>query len=146
MWRLVHESEALDANSCYAYLLLCSDFAETCLVSYDGDSLAGFVAGYVPPNRGDVLFIWQIGVDSRYRGRGLGRRLLTQLVDDVAGDRLRYLEATVTPGNHASQRLFRSLADLRGWQLATTSRFDAHLFADLQHDEELLIRIGPIKE
>ena len=110
IWRLVCGCETLDNNSCYAYLLLCSDYADTCLVSYDGDRLAGFVAGYVPPKRADVVFVWQIGVDPRYRGQGLGLQLLSQLVNRSA-DGVRYLEATVTPGNYASQRLFHSLAD-----------------------------------
>jgi L-2,4-diaminobutyric acid acetyltransferase len=145
IWRLVGACETLDNNSCYAYLLLCSDHADTCFVSYDDERLAGFVAGYVPPKREDVIFVWQIGIDPRYRGQGLARWLLSELVDRAA-DGVQYLEATVTPGNLASQRLFRSLADSHGWKLATSNHFDKHHFADPQHEQELLIRIGPFKE
>ncbi len=145
IWRLVCACEALDDNSCYAYLLLCSDFADTCLVSCDGNRLAGFVAGYVPPKRPDVVFVWQIGVDPRYREQGLGRQLLSQLIDRAPDD-TRYLEATVTPNNHGSRRLFQSLADSRGWTLTTSRHFDTIHFADQEHEEELLIRIGPFTE
>lgn len=146
IWQLVSESDTLDTNSCYTYLLLCSDFADTCLVSYDGDRLAGFVAGYIPPPRDDTVFVWQIGVSASYRGEGLGRQLLSRFVDRAIASGVRYLEATVTPSNTASERLFRSLAQSRGWELTVTRRFEAHHFAGLQHEQELLFRIGPLKE
>jgi L-2,4-diaminobutyric acid acetyltransferase len=146
IWQLVQDSESLDSNSCYAYLLLCSDFSDTCLVACDGERLMGFVAAYVPPNRQDVLFVWQIGVDAKYRGQGLAQQLLAKLVDDAAPSHTRYLEATITPGNLASQRLFGSLAGARGWQFAEAEHFEAGHFAGPEHDEEVLIRIGPMKE
>lgn len=146
IWRLVSESETLDTNSCYMYLLLCSDFVDTCLVSYDGDQLAGFVVGYVPPRRDDTVFVWQIGVGIPYRRQGLGRQLLSRFVERAVARGVRYLEATVTPGNHASQQLFRSLAHSRDWELTETRRLEAHHFADSHHEEEHLFRIGPLKE
>ncbi len=146
IWRLVCQTDVLDTNSCYAYLLLCTDFADTCLVSYDGERLAGFVTGYRPPGRPDVLFVWQIGVDPAYRGRGLGRALLGRLVERAAAQGVRYLEATVTPDNDASRRLFRWLADARRCELATTSRFEPPHFAAAEHEPEQLIRIGPLQE
>lgn len=146
IWRLVSASDALDTNSCYAYLLLCSDFSNTCLVSYDRERLAGFVVGYIPPNRPDVVFVWQIGVAPSYRGRGIGKELLSRLVDRAAADGRRYLEATITPGNQASQSLFRSLAESRGWAFATHEHFEAKMFGDAAHEPEFTIRIGPFEE
>ena len=146
IWRLVCQTDVLDTNSCYAYLLLCTDFADTCLVSYDGERLAGFVTGYVPPPRPDVLFVWQIGVDPAYRGRGLGRALLSQLVARVAARGTRYVEATVTPDNAASRRLFQWLADGHACPLVTTSHFESRHFPTAQHDPEQLLRIGPLEE
>jgi diaminobutyrate acetyltransferase len=146
IWRLVEQSETLETNSCYAYLLLCRDFADTCLVAYDGDRLAGFVAAYTPPSRPNVVFVWQIGVDSRDRGRGLGRQLLTRLVDDAVTRGVQYMEATVTADNRASLGLFRSFASRGGWPLTESGHFEPRHFADPQHDAELLIRIGPFKE
>ena len=54
VWRLVVEGGGLDANSPYLYLVMCSDFADTCRVAYDGDALVGFVVGYHPPTRPDA--------------------------------------------------------------------------------------------
>ncbi len=144
IWRLVRDSKSLDTNSCYAYLLICTDFAETCLVVYDEDRLAGFVAAYVPPPRRDVVFVWQIGVDPQYRGCGLGRRLLTELINRTVTDGVRYVEATITPGNLASQRLFHSFAESREAELSTREHFGIQHFAESEHEQEILVRVGPI--
>jgi L-2,4-diaminobutyric acid acetyltransferase len=47
---LVEECKPLDVNSTYAYLLLCSHFASTCIVAEDGRGLAGFISGYCKPD------------------------------------------------------------------------------------------------
>ena len=146
IFRLVKESGALDENSCYAYLLLATHFSETCLVACDGDKLAGFVAGYVPPQQPDVIFVWQIGVDSNYRGQGLGRRLLSALVQNAMERGARFVEATITPSNRASIALFHGLASAGRWQLTTNTHFETRHFADPSHEKEMLVRIGPLKE
>lgn len=146
IWRLVEASGALDVNSCYAYLLLCSHFADTCLVACEGEELAGFVAAYVPPRQPEVIFVWQIAVAPRYRGQGLARELLAQLVERARTQGARYLEATITPDNQASQRLFRGLAESRNWPVDTRTHFESRHFAGSSHDPELLFRIGPFQE
>ena len=69
IWNLVRESDALDDNSPYAYLLLCSDFADYSLVAERGGGVAGFIVGYRPPRKPQTLFVWQIGVSPAERGR-----------------------------------------------------------------------------
>jgi hypothetical protein len=54
-----------------------------------------------------------------------------------------HLEATVTPDNLASARLFTAFARDRGAPLETHSLFTAQDFAGVEHDEEVLYRIGP---
>ena len=146
IWEFVRHEPSLDTNSCYAYLLLCSDFAETCLVASLGDRLVGFVVGYIPPNRPDAVFVWQIGIAQEMRGRGLARRLLEQLLRGKSDRGLCHLEATITPGNKPSWRLFQSLADSLDCPLTTVNGFAADDFGGDQHEAEQLIRIGPIKE
>jgi L-2,4-diaminobutyric acid acetyltransferase len=67
---------------------------------------------------------------------------------DALGDRLtprghRFMEATVTPGNTASTRMFESFARARGCPLERTPLFgDEHLPEG--HEPEHLFRIGPL--
>lgn len=142
LWDLARDC-GLDLNSPYAYLLLAHDFAETCLVAEAEGRLVGFVTGYRPPERPDVVFVWQVGVAPDARGRGLGLALVDALVERTRTHGVRYLEASVTPSNDTSWRLFESVATRRGADIVKASLFDAALFPDGDHEEELLVRIGP---
>jgi L-2,4-diaminobutyric acid acetyltransferase len=148
VWELVVASGVLEPNSLYCYLLLCRDFAETSLVAYQDTELVAFVAAYRPPQRGDCLFVWQIGVSPKLRRQGVAGRLLQALLQEPGCRTCRYVEATVTPSNSASQRLFERLAEALGVPCERQTGFGQELFgADdgVKHEEEQLFRIGPLK-
>lgn len=142
IWRIVRDAGTLDLNSVYLYLLLCKDFPQTCVVAEQGGRLVGFVTGYRPPGRDDVIFLWQIGVDAALRGQGLGKRLLTRFLDSEGTAGASYLETTISPSNQASQKLFRGLARDLGTECRVSPCFDADHFPD-GHEAEELYRIGP---
>lgn len=145
--RLVRESGALDLNSDYAYLLMCHHFSDTCLVAEIDDRIVGFTLGYRPPGRTDTLFIWQIGVCATARGAGLGGRMLDELLRRQLASGVRFVEATVTPSNAASQALFESLARRCGVACEVTSLFSSEMFSTAgAHEAEQLYRIGPLSE
>jgi L-2,4-diaminobutyric acid acetyltransferase len=143
LWRLARDSGELDLNSPYAYLIWCRDFSETSVVARDGREPVGFITGYRRPEVGEVLFVWQVAVDPAYRGQRIGVRMLDAI--GAAAKRLgcRYVEATVTPDNTASLRMFSSFARTLGAPLTRTEGFDATQFPD-HHQPEDLIRIGPL--
>ncbi|WP_329122056.1 diaminobutyrate acetyltransferase [Streptomyces sp. NBC_01353] len=145
MWRIARDSEVLDLNSPYSYLLWCRDFAATSLVARaaDGEPVA-FVTGYLRPDRPDTLVVWQIAVDAEHRGRGLAGVLLDALTSRVAPTAV---ETTVTPDNTASGRLFTAFAVRHGLPLEREVLFDGALFPATSdgagHLPEVLHRIGP---
>ena len=150
LWRLVVDSGVLDRNSAYLYLLLCRDFAETCLVAERAGKLIGFVSAYRLPNDPAVLFVWQVGVDVSARRQGLALNMLRSLVRRFAqhtdsGISIRFIEATVSPSNVPSRQLFESLARCVGAPLEDTDGFIESLFPSGDHEAEPRIRIGPIK-
>ncbi|MDW3215956.1 MAG: diaminobutyrate acetyltransferase [Ilumatobacteraceae bacterium] len=141
MWRLAETS--VDSNSPYSYLMLVEYLAGTCAVAVDDDgALAGFVTGFRVPDDPSTLFIWQIAVSPDRRGLGIGAQLLDGLAGRLAAPRLRYLEASVTPGNDASAALFRSFAESRRTECVEEELFDAADFPG-EHDPEVRYRIGP---
>ena len=143
IWQLVADSGVLDLNSRYCYLLLCRDFSETCLVACQGDRVVGFVAAYLPPQRSDTVFVWQVGVSAVARRQGLAKRMLHALVGQPACRDVRYLEATVTPSNGASRRLFHSFAEELDVPCMTGQGFTAEMFGSGDHEPEDNFRIGP---
>lgn len=144
IWRLLPEIGDLERNSAYAYLLLCSHFANTGVVALTGGGdLVGFVLGYRPPTQPESVFVWQVGVAPRGRGQGLAGRMIEDVLARPGCADARYLCATVDPGNAASLALFHGLARRRGVACTTTSGFPQALFPERHADEDLL-RIGPL--
>jgi L-2,4-diaminobutyric acid acetyltransferase len=139
---LVRNAGGLDLNSSYAYLLICDRFGSTSRVARFGGALAGAVLGFRGPDRLDTLFVWQIAVRNDVRGSGLGRILLERLIESDGCRGVRFLEAHVALGNHASEALFRSFARVRRAEVRLDEDFRAEDFPDA-HAPERLIRIGP---
>lgn len=146
LWRLVRDAGSLDLNSPYAYLMWCTDFADTAVVAVDADEIVGFVVGHRPPTAREHAFVWQVAVAPSQRGRGLGRRLLLAFLDRPGNLGARWLTATVTPSNAASLALFRGTAAHLGVGCDERERFPAALFpAEAgQHDPEVALRLGPL--
>lgn len=145
IWKLVKESGTLDVNSAYCYIMLCEYFADTCIVAEHNRKIIGFVSALRPPEMPGTLFVWQITVREGYRGRGIAESLLRKLYDAACRDQVRFMETTITPSNSASQRLFAKMAKTWKSALVTKEGFSSHLFPEGAHENEKLIRIGPLR-
>lgn len=143
IWQLVRDLGVLDVNSTYAYLLLCRDFADTCVVARRNESVLGFVTGYRPPPDREVVFVWQVGVSPEARGQGLAGTMLDTLVRSEGCRGVRFLETTVTASNEASRRMFGALARRLETELTESPGFGAELFPGEGHEAEPRLRIGP---
>lgn len=142
LWRIARDSQVLDLNSSYTYLLWCRDFAQTSVVATVEGVVGGFVTGFIRPDRPDTVMVWQVAVDAEHRGHGLARRMLDALADGLADRSVRRMETTITPDNEASIALFASFAQARGAAFEREPVFPAELFPD-GHETEVLFRIGP---
>ena len=142
---LVELCKPLDLNSTYAYLLLCHHFGATCVVARSRGRIVGFVSAYRPPADPQVLFIWQVAVDPRARGTGLGADMIQQLLARADLKNIRYLETTVSPSNHASRRMFQRIAHRMDVSLQEQVLFGRNCFGGDDHEDEVLFRIGPIQ-
>lgn len=151
MWRIARDSQVLDVNSPYAYLLWCRDFAATSAVARlgDDDTVVGFVTGYLRPDDRSVVMVWQVAVDAAARGHGVAGALLDRMFDDARRREpaVAYLETTITDDNTASRALFAAFAARHGAGLVRSPLFEAQHFPDDSgdgHAAEVLHRIGPI--
>ncbi|MGA5496004.1 diaminobutyrate acetyltransferase [Streptomyces cinereoruber] len=146
LWRIARGSGELDLNSPYSYLLWCRDFADTTAVARDATGRpVGFVTGYLRPDAPGTLFVWQVAVEDSHRGSGVAGALLDALSARVAAEHgLDRVEATVTPGNLASDRMFRSYARRHGAEVTREVLFPAASFPTAGHEAEVLYRISPL--
>lgn len=140
LWQMAKDA-GLDENSPYVYAMWCDYFAATSIVAIDRGEVAGFVIGFAAPEEPDCLFVWQVGVDERMRGRGIAQQMITNIAQRQG---CRWIEATVTPGNEASAALFRSLATQFNTNVVEELAYAAEVFP-IEHDAEIRFRIGPLR-
>lgn len=142
--RLVAQCPPLEQNSIYCNLLQSTHFADTCVAAEQSGSLVGFISAYLVPGRPDTLFVWQVAVGARARGRGLATRMLNHLLERPACRAVTHLETTVTASNDASWALFEGFARNHGASLRRTTLFARDTDFEGAHESEILARIGPL--
>lgn len=142
---LIASCPPLDTNSLYCNLLQCSHFAETCIVAERDNAIVGWISGHRPPSQPRSMFVWQVAVDDRARGRGLGVAMLDRLFRLPAVADAEHLLTTVTPSNQPSRRMFAAFARLFDAELRTSPGFESKRHFGGNHESEELISIGPLK-
>ncbi len=128
-------------NSRYTYFLLAKDFNDTCLVALVDGKIVGFSSGYVPPNRPDTFFSWEVVVHKDYRGNGLQKSLMLNQINQSG---VRFFEGTVNPSNEVSKRNICELAKMLKAECRSNVLFTEEDFGNDGHEAEVLLRIGPI--
>lgn len=146
IYELVKASPPLDINSRYSYLLVCSHFDDTSAVVLDNEEIVGYISAYPHPHRDDTLFIWQVAVHPDFRHRGLAKSMIMNILGRNGLEKILYLEASVTPSNMVSKSFFKRLASHLGIPCQTSSFFPSNFFGETRHEEEWLLRMGPLNE
>jgi len=147
IYKLVQDTKVLDINSEYLYLLQSTHFADNCIVATVEEKIVGFVSGYIKPNHPDRLFIWQVGVESDYRGNDIAGKMLRGLLAYDNHYAISIIETTISPSNKASQRVFEKLAQELDATLDKSRFFEIEDFT-YAHEEEILytIKLNRTKE
>jgi L-2,4-diaminobutyric acid acetyltransferase len=143
IWELIKNTSNMDLNSAYSYLMFSHYFGDTCVVAEGKDEIIGFVSAFRPPASPDTIFVWQVAVNEMYRGKGIGNKLLNELLSRDACENIHYLEATVSPSNLPSQSLFKGLAKRMNCPCEISDCFTEEMFPEPGHEAEQMYRIGP---
>ena len=141
VWKLVAACPPLDQNSMYMNVVQCDHFADTCVIAECDGQILGWISGHIPPDSPQTLFVWQVAVHSDARGLGLGKRMLTSLLQRSACRDVGMLETTITRSNAASWGLFRSFARDLGGTLSDAPHYEKDAHLDGQHATEHLVKI-----
>ena len=140
---LVANRPYVGLNSRYTYFLLAKDFSDTCVVAEQDNKIIAFSSGYVPPDRPDTFFSWEVVVDENYRGNGLQKQMFLRQIRMTGA---KYFEGTVNPSNEASKRNFCKLAQLLNTKCEENVLFNEEDFENDGHEPEILYKIGPISQ
>jgi len=143
--KLVKNTNVLDVNSEYLYLLQSTHFNETCSVAEANNDIIGFISGYIYPLNPEVLFVWQVGVDDKFRGQNIAKDLLTNIIDRKLLQGVKYIYTTISPSNIASQKFFEKFAKSLNTEIHKETMFEISDFNNA-HEDEVLYKIGPFKQ
>jgi ribosomal protein S18 acetylase RimI-like enzyme len=78
-------------------------------------AIAGFLVGFVSPDRPDEAYVHMVATNPNLRRRGVARELYDRFIVDVRGRGVRRIHAVTWPGNRVSVHAHRAL----GFSLAT---------------------------
>jgi len=140
IWDLVRACKPLDENSMYCNLIQADHFRDTCVVAELDGEVVGWISGHMIPNE-DAFFVWQVAVSPKARGLGLGRKMLTHLIDRDECAEAGTLKTTITEDNDASWALFRSFARRIGGDLSDEPHYHEEDHFGGQHDTEHMVTI-----
>ncbi|HEY9246625.1 MAG TPA: GNAT family N-acetyltransferase [Candidatus Methanoperedens sp.] len=90
----------------HVYKIILRYFGDCCFICEENDSIVGSVMGIVPLNFPGTYFLWQIGVSPLHQGKGIGKKLLMKVEEELKRMKFTRIEATIDPVNLASQKLF----------------------------------------
>lgn len=146
IWQLIQNCKPLDENSMYCNLIQCDHFADTCVVAELDGEIAGWISAYVLPGDAETLFVWQVAVAGIARGRGLGRRMLTELLEREECVQVQRMQTTITKDNDASWALFNSFADRMDADLSHEAHFKKDVHFNGAHATEHMVTIDLAEE
>ncbi|NOY70434.1 MAG: diaminobutyrate acetyltransferase [Deltaproteobacteria bacterium] len=142
-WEIAKTSKVLDVNSLYHYLIICRHFGKTCIAAEKQGHVIGFVTAYIPPGSPDSLFVWQVAVDEKERGQGVGLKMLTNAFNNLKELNIKNMDTTITPSNQASINLFTAVARELNLPFEFEKEFfSATTFGQNNHEPEILFHIG----
>ncbi len=142
VYNLVRDTNILDVNSEYLYLLQSTYFRNTCVVAVENKNIIGFVSGFIDPNDSKTLFVWQVGVDEKYRGFGLAKKMIMEILSNNIQKNIEYIQTTISPSNKSSESLFLKLCKELKANIVLEKLFDKSDFNN-SHEDEILYKIGP---
>lgn len=142
IWELARNSEMVDSNPAYFYLLWCHEFANTSIVATVDDHVVAFLLGYLRQDLPDTLVVWQAGVDPAYRVFGLRLRMLNEVIDSNVDRGVHWFETTATRDDKAIIRAVERFARQRAARVVKQILFGADHFPD-EHATEILYSVGP---
>ena len=146
IWELIQACKPLDENSMYCNLIQCDHFRDTCVLAELDGQVAGWISGYLLPDDPQTLFVWQVAVAEAARGRGLGRRMLAELLERENCTQVQRMQTTITKDNDASWALFNSFADRMDAELSHEAHFEKDRHFNGAHDTEHMVTIDLAEE
>ncbi|MRU15122.1 diaminobutyrate acetyltransferase [Roseovarius sp. A21] len=141
IWDLISSCHPLDENSMYCNLIQCDHFGDTCILAEMDGEAVGWISAYIMPSDPETLFVWQVAVSSKARGKGLGTRMLSELFEREECKEVNRLQTTITINNDASWALFGRFSKSQNGKLRSEPHYTREDHFDGRHATEHMVTI-----
>lgn len=112
-------------------------FTGTSWLAEDADGrLAGFLVGFVSPDRPDVAYCHMVATDPNLRRSGVARQLYERFFEDARAAGAREVHAITWPGNRASVAFHRSMGFVAEDGPGTSVLYGTPAFAGYDYGSE----------
>lgn len=142
--KLAKQTDRLDSNSNYLYVLCCLHFAQTCAVAKRGKDTVAFLIGYRVPDDPSIFFVWQTATKPRHGIPNLGLKLMLHSARKAFAAGATEIQATVDWNNKPIVMLFKAVARELSADISFSHFCDGRLLCvgdDAKHHDETLISI-----
>jgi diaminobutyrate acetyltransferase len=106
IYKFVKNCKPLENYSEHFYKIMIRYFGDSCIVAEFKNELIGFILGFRSQVDKKKLFLWQIGVFSKYREQEIGKRMIDKFENLAEKKECKIIELTVDPENKPSFRFF----------------------------------------
>ncbi len=106
----------------YVYWIMQEYFPSSNYVVSDESRIIGFICA-LPSIDKKCYFIWQIVVDSDYRGKKIASLLVNRIIEEAKLKKFNKLELSISIENEASQKLFEYIAKEHNSTLKKTDEY-----------------------
>ena len=106
VYTFISQCKPLENYSEHFYKIMLRYFGNTCFIAEFKKDIIGFIMCFISQMDAKTMFIWQIGVFSKFRGNEIGKMLLKEAEKTAQVYRCKRIELTVDPENVPSQKFF----------------------------------------
>lgn len=102
---MAQNCKPLDVHTPYTYWVVCQFFSDGCFIAEED----GVAVGSIMTVKGDdCVFVWQIGVLSEFRGKGISQHLYKAVLDYARDCKVKKIMLSISPDNDNSNFAFKN--------------------------------------
>lgn len=134
--QFVYLCKPLTLHTPYTYWVLSTYFSDSCFILEHKGKIIGYVSSVKSTAIADTLFLWQIGIEERFREKTYSQQLIGKVVETARKQNCKFLQFTIELDNKVSLQTFISFAakhDLKMEKIGKAKYYDT---LSENHEEE----------